>query len=587
MMSSTRQQTAPIWSIPCIIASLTLLMGIVIAKAFVLEDAFIVFRSIRDFHEGFYFSALPDVRSQSFTSNLWTLLLLIGGYLSQSLPNVAVMLSLGCTLATSTLLLVYFFRRGRPDLAIAGILMLASSNSFTDYSTGGLENPLAHLLLSGFFVYLAHKPWRETDFFILSLIAGGLIANRYDQALMVLPALVAVFLTRRNWKHDALSGLLGFAPLWLWAGFAWFYYGSIFPDTYFAKMHTGVPVLDRANLAFLHNLRMMDLDFFGMSVMLLAIAAGVYQAVKILRVIKRERCLAVITSMNDDQRMTLSLVAGLIAYNLYFFYAGGDFMAGRFMSILILGSVWSVLFMLDQQRIAGKKLLSIGLLFASLCGLKSFVPHLFVPGFGVGSDDHIVRAMTFDYRLFAQDWYFIGQDHGKKDWRQLGFTKALAADQLPYPSVEADVSAGIIPYYAGPRHKLIDTLGLSDPLLSRLPCTVLGAAAHCIRNVPAGYIDYVKTGKLDGMDPDLATYVDALFRIKTMPLFSLERIKILIAFTLGHYQPARQAYIAKHPNDYYKPGEGKPMFQHAYGETILAPILGARPGEKTANPMHW
>jgi arabinofuranosyltransferase len=578
--------TVPLWVVPCLIAALCLLLGIVIVKAFVLEDAFIVFRSVQNFHNGYFFSALPDVRSQSFTSNLWTLLLLLGGYVSSNLPNVAIALSLACTLGTAVLMLMYNLQRQRPDLSILGLLLLALCNSFTDYSTGGLENPLSHLLLASFIVYLGHTSWKKLDFFILCLIAGSLIANRYDQALLVLPTLTVVFLVRQDWQQDIKRACAGFAPLWLWMSFAWFYYGSIFPDTYFAKMHTGVPVLDRANLALLHHLRMMDLDFSGMILMLTAIGATLLWLIPIILTTMATRKNQQPYQWPSEANLTLgALGTGIIAYNLYFFYAGGDFMAGRFMSIIMLTAVW-VLLLLGQQ-ISGRRLVLGLVVFTALCGAKQLRPHLFVPGHGVGSDDEIVRAMTFDYRLFAQDWYFLQQNHDKKDWQQLGFSQALAADTAPYPTVYVDVSAGIIPYYAGPRHKLIDTLGLSDPLLSRLPCTILGAAAHCIRNVPAGYADFVATGKTENMDSDLAAYVIPLFQIKTLPLFSAERIKILFAFSLGQYDSARKSYNAKHANEFYQPREGAPMFRHAYGETILAPWLGARNGQTTANPMRW
>lgn len=587
-MISTRatKTTVPLWVIPCLIASVCLLLSIVIVKAFVLEDAFIVFRSVQNFHNGYFFSALPDVRSQSFTSNLWTLLLLLIGYISNDLPNGAIALSLICTLGTIILMLMYCLQRQRPDLSILGLLLLALSNSFTDYSTGGLENPLSHFLLASFIFYLSHTTWKKLDFFMLCLIAGSLVANRYDQALLVFPALAIVFLVRHDWRQDIKRACAGFAPLWLWMSFAWFYYGSIFPDTYFAKMHTGVPVFDRANLAVLHHLRMMDLDFSGMVFMLTAIGVTLLWFIPVIR--------TTIATHRNKQRhhwpseanLTLgALGAGIIAYNLYFFYAGGDFMAGRFMSILMLTSVWVVL--LVSQHISRRRL-ALGLvIFTALCGAKQLRPHLFVPGHGVGSDDEIVRAMTFDYRLFAQDWYFLRQSHDKKDWQQLGFSQALAADTAPYPTVYVDVSAGIIPYYAGPRHKLIDTLGLSDPLLSRLPCTILGAAAHCIRNVPDGYAEFVATGKTEKMDSDLADYVIPLLQVKTLPLFSAERIKILFAFSLGQYDAARTAYNTKHAHEFYHPREGAPLFRYAYGQTILAPWLGARNGQATANPMRW
>ena len=562
--------------------SITLLMGIVIAKAFILEDAFIVFRSIRNFHDGFFLSAIGDVRSQSFTSNLWTLLLLLGGFISHDLPNIAVILSLILTLASAILLTMFFAGRSKPWVGPLLIILLAASTAFTDYSTGGLENPLAHFLLASFFVYLFSRESEEADFFILSFIAGLVVFNRYDHLLIVLPSLVWSFWRRGTTRQDMGLGLLGFIPLGLWMGFAWFYYGSAFPDTYHAKINTGVTVLERMNFAVFHHLRLLDLDFAGMIMLLGVMGGGAWQIARAGWVALRHRRVF----MTDETHIRiLAMISGVILYNCYFFEAGGDYMAGRFASVMMLVAIFALALIVEQGLIDQQLLKKTFRIVLVLCVIKVFIPHLFVPGFEAKSDDRIVRAMTFDQRLFAENWYFLQQDHKKKDWRRVGFERGIEADKHPYPSVIPHKSAGIIPYYSGPRSYIIDLLGLSDPLLARLPCSVLGAAAHCERKLPDGYQHFVETGDLSGMDPDLAHYTDALFRIKTMPLFDPLRIRILIAFTLGRFEESRAAYITKHADTYYRPGSSAKMFRHGYGETFLAPVLGLREDEHYVHPM--
>lgn len=544
------------------------LSGVVIGKAFILEDAFINFINIRNFQDGYYYSAIADVRSQSSTSNLWTLLLLAGSFFSKDLPNLAVLLSFVCTAIAVILLINYFVSHGNKWYSVALPLVLAASTSFTDYSTSGLENPLSHMLLALFLVTFLHQQYKELDFFLLSFISSCLVMNRYDHCLIIAPAMLMIFLLRKNYINDFKSGVVGFSPLWLWFAFSWFYYGSIFPDTYYAKLSTGVPVVDRVHLAVMHHLRLLDLDPVGSYLMLTAIGMSCALGVKILLNNKRR------TELNIEKNSRLvSLGLGVLIYNLYFLYAGGDYMTGRLVSITVFLSVFLIPLLINEMKLSRTNLVLLVFIFTLGTVVKFFNLTFFVPKNSANSPDGIVRALTFDMRRFHQNWYFLSQDHGAKDWRELGFKRAIEADKLIYPSVVTHESAGIIPYYAGPRSRLIDTFGLTDPLLSRLPCSIQSAAAHCMRKVPKGYSHFIQTGSAIEMESDLADFAVPLYAIKNRPLFDFERFKLLMAFSFGKYESSRQSYIARHKDDYYKPGDANVLFRYAYQETILKVIV--------------
>jgi arabinofuranosyltransferase len=125
--------------------------------------------------------------------------------------------------------LVFSFRICRTSTAaLIGVGILALSRAFVDYSTSGLENPLAHLLLAVFFVlYLTghNDPQRGASGRLLRL---SLVASPLGTWRLI------------SFRVGIFSILLGFAPLIAWELFSLFYYGFPFPNTAYAKLNTGV-----------------------------------------------------------------------------------------------------------------------------------------------------------------------------------------------------------------------------------------------------------------------------------------------------------------------------------------------------------
>ena len=87
-------------------------------------------------------------RVQGFSNPLWTLLL-AGNFVVQDVHHTSTLaMSMGLTLGAA---LLFAFRAApTPTGAILGLVILAASKSFIDYTSSGLENPLAHLLYLGF-----------------------------------------------------------------------------------------------------------------------------------------------------------------------------------------------------------------------------------------------------------------------------------------------------------------------------------------------------------------------------------------------------------------------------------------------------
>jgi arabinofuranosyltransferase len=127
-----------------------------------------------------------------------------------------------------------------------------------DFSTSGLENPATHLLAISFVAlyFKVEKPLSDKNLFFLSLLAGLATFNRMDTLLFYLPALFILLPNQFN-KQTFLIMLAGFSPFILWEIFSIIYYGFPVPNTYYAKMNTGVPLgeeLTQGVLYFLNSL---------------------------------------------------------------------------------------------------------------------------------------------------------------------------------------------------------------------------------------------------------------------------------------------------------------------------------------------
>ena len=114
--------------------------------------------------------------------------------------------------------------------------------------------------------------------------------------------------------------------------------------------------------------------------------------------------------------------------------------------------------------------------------------------------------------------------------------------------------AGITGYYSCSQVTLIDTIGLGDPLLARLPVPPHQRdpavhrgwrIGHCARTVPPGYVKARETGSTEGMDPALIEFWKVLRLITTGPVWGGERLRAVIEFNLGHYDEIRDDYVAR------------------------------------------
>ncbi len=502
--------------------------------AWLAEDAFITFRSIDNFINGYGLRWNIAERVQTYTHPLWTLLISSMASFTREIPYTTLAISLATSSLTVCLLA---FSVAQSSLgAVVGIAFLICSKSFIDYSTSGLENPLTHLLLVSFIV-LYRRPISEQKHLIaLAFLSGLVTLNRLDTSLLLLPALGAVWWHQRSWQTARLIAL-GFTPFFLWELFSLVYYGSPVPNTAYAKLNVGIPVKELIE----HGIHYIANSFLLDPLTLIGITVG--SIIPFLRPNKRDWPLA----------------CGIILYLVYVVRIGGDFMSGRFLS-----APFAVAISLMVAHIHFSPLRFFAVI--STLAIANFAlprPPLFSNSeYGLHIEEPIdeyrisdERALFYHYtglvpllmgktsehpwetraravrKLGVQYWRdFI---HNDKVIREGYLIRQAASGQI----VTTWTNIGLSGFYAGPHVHIIDSIALGDPLLAHLPAYENPAwgAGHFGRIMPAGYIETYISGRNEIVDPNLASYCDVLMLITRGELLSWLRLREIWRLNAGYY----------------------------------------------------
>ena len=98
---------------------------------------------------------------------------------------------------------------------------------------------------------------------------------------------------------------------------------------------------------------------------------------------------------------------------------------------------------------------------------------------------------------------------------------------------------GNLGYFGGPLLHIVDYLGVTDPLLARIPVGPgdYQRPGHIERRYSPDYIQTLRTGKNHLRDPQLKLYYDKLNLILSGPLFSSERMLTILKMNTGAYRP--------------------------------------------------
>ncbi|MEM7357030.1 MAG: hypothetical protein AAF657_39820, partial [Acidobacteriota bacterium] len=376
----------------------------------------------------------------------------------------------------------------------------------------------------------------------ISLIPCLAIVNRMDTALVYIPALA--LLAACEWRQLRWKQILaGSLPLVAWLAFSLLYYGFPFPNTKYAKLETGIERGEYflQGLRYYQDLLIRDMPSFGLLVL------GVGCTATALR---RAR-----TTGGDSRDGQLAAVGlGAILYCLYVIYVGGDFMSGRFVALPLLMFAWLYCASSARQGRTTRQAIQI-LLVLGLAKLASYLIHPPASYY----EHHVVLWVNQQKNFYDGKTSLVAVEDGRLRWRSDASTYKWAQqgielrDRPPGETVTYG-AVGLLGYYAGPQHRLIDEFGLADPLVARLPTEFRRwvpqgylPIGHFERHVPEGYLHARETGSTDRMDEDLAEYYRHLRQITQdeTGLLDPRRLATIARFNLGHYDPLLARYIAR------------------------------------------
>ena len=96
---------------------------------------------------------------------------------------------------------------------------------------------------------------------------------------------------------------------------------------------------------------------------------------------------------------------------------------------------------------------------------------------------------------------------------------------------------GVAGYVAGPDAHVIDTFGLVDPLLARMPLvdTQSWRIGHFRHSIPDGYLDSLNSGTNEITDPNIRLYYDRLSLVVRGPLWDSDRLVQIWNLNSGRY----------------------------------------------------
>lgn len=511
------------------IAILLVLALVLLVNAWIVDDAYITYRTVDNFVHGYGPTWNPDERVQVYTHPLWMLIVSLFYFITSELFFTVIVLSVFLTIGSVLIALAAtthgfrVFRWKGPLL----VLSLISSKAFIDYASSGLENPMSYLIASVYLLkFMSLRLDQQVDhknvttlFFLASLA----FLTRPDTILLYLPALLyLLYLSRPMSKWDlGRLVLVATLPATLWIVFSLLYYGYPFPNTAYAKVFsTGFPLAWK-----IHR----GLEYLANSICWDAASYVIFGS-------------AVWFSLKERSPVAISLMAGIGLYMLFVVCSGASatHMSGRFFAV--------PLFMATVLFVHGISNPRFG--FAACICLVAYI---------AWSPISAVKFGTALYRAYPQNRSYIDTKRyvlqegaalinwrpGKKmpdhRWYHYGEKIRQRSEKVHVGGAFGGEAIGYVGFAAGPETHFIDTVGLGDPLLARLPAlqpTNIDdwKSGHFHRSIPAGYFESLVTGKNLLHGPNIRRYYDLVRTITRGPVFSMERFRVVFNMNLGRYR---------------------------------------------------
>jgi arabinofuranosyltransferase len=527
-----------------------------LANAWLGDDAYITFRVVDNFVNGYGLTFNPDERVQAYTHPLWMFLLSAAYLVTSDLFYTTLAISLAlCAMALGTV-----FRRLQSLWRSALFLgLLLSSKAFIDYTSSGLEYPLSFLLLAIFYcrfflVARTAGAISPTELIGLGFIASLAFLNRSDAILLYAGPLLYLAVIAWPVYRARLFMFFGaaFAPAILWLLFSYVYYGFPFPNTYYAKVATGIPrsLQLRQGMAYVAN----SINFDPFTLGLIGLASAV--AIRVRRLPE------------------IAAIASALLYVVYTISVGGDFMSGRFFAMPLFIAAMVIVWIVTRREMAlilGAGLIAYNII-APLAPIKTRASY---DGAWAWRLQNGVKDERGHYHQITNVLFYAPfrtlPDH-------VWFREGISFRNSP-EKASVQGSIGFFGFNAGPSKYVIDRNALSDPLLARLPVSESlyfeFYSGHFFRELPDGYFESRQQGKNLIVDPLIHEYYDKLMNVTAGPIFSGSRMGNIWDLNFGRYRRIHEMVTARRPVSVSVPADNERFssdvgIRNTRGDGVLA-----------------
>ena len=447
---------------------------------------------------------------------------------------------------------VLFFRLCPSLMSVFCMLgLMVSSRCFLSFTTSGLENPLLFFFGALFFdIYHRDENLSRRQLFALALLVSLLAMARTDSVLIFIPMAVWAYLvlTKVPFPVRVMLGVVGLLPFALWTLFSLLYYGFPFPNTYYAKLYTGIPFADYVTSGLWYYPTSWLIDPMLMLVPALFVAMAI-----------KDRC-----------RFLIPLFIGLSVYCLYVVSIGGDFMAGRHLTQQYFLSLCGIAYMLRCYGVASEstqqkegnavwQAMSIMVVLVVVGSLwNGFVAPVVNKRWATLDTAYETRRSALDERkfyltetsdipMYKAAWKYLKDGVAttfRDECRKASILKAHANGELGVCAADGVFGGRDVFAASNLDMYLSDIIALQDPLLARLKVNraCKWRIGHAEREVPAGYHDTITSGENKIENRYLHAYYDKLLLVMKGPLLDGDRLRTIWALNRGEYDNLLEEY---------------------------------------------
>ena len=418
------------------------------------------------------------------------------------------------------------------------------SYCFMSFTTSGLENSLLFLELALFIlVYSKNEEYDFKKLILLAFIDSLVLFTRMDIGFMLFVPTAYVFLFKKKCSFIKMfgAGLIVLIPFFIWEIFSAFYFGSWFPNPFYVKVGTSIPVGDYI----IHGIQYLLISF-GYDLVLI-----VFIFIAIVRLLM-------------DKKLSFKMFAiGMIVKLCWVIYMGGDFMVGRHFTDLFFVSITWILVVMNEEEKSIRA--NDDKISANKWKLGLSIVLILCISISMNTRTTVMKSFLFPQNQYQcgeeKDWYYPtlgmlprlmtyiseGRDLTDDTWAGVATDVVKEAVDRGDRAMISLWAPGVLVYKYNEKIYLVDDLALGDAFLSKFPSIYTNPwrVGHTKREVPVGYGESLFNNTNLIEDPDLRQYYDMFLEVTRGELFSGKRVKLAFEFAMGKYDYLIKRYLSR------------------------------------------